>query len=63
MDCGNYLFTRANGVNIMDGIQENAMKTLEQKQIEREEVFVLFCAMAMKAAIIAAAVSLWIKHA
>jgi len=39
------------------------MKTLEEKQIEREEVFVLFCAMAMKAAIIAAAVSLWIKHA
>jgi len=59
MDCGNYLFTRANGVNIMDGIQENAMKTLEQKQIEREEVFVVFCMLVMKIAIIAAIASLF----
>lgn len=59
MDRGNYLFTRANGVNIMDGIQENAMKTLEQKQIEREEVFVVFCMLVMKIAIIAAIASLF----
>lgn len=63
MDRGNYLFTRANGVNIMDGIQENAMKTLEQKQIEREEVFVVFCMMVMKIAIIAAVASLFWSHA
>lgn len=63
MDCGNYLFTRANGVNIMDGIQENAMKTLEQKQIEREEVFVVFCMLVMKIAIIAAVASLFWSHA
>lgn len=62
MDCGNYLFTRANGVNIMDGIQENAMKTLEQKQIEREEVFVVFCMLVMKIAIIAAVASLFWSH-
>jgi len=62
MDCGNYLFTRANGVNIMDGIQENAMKTLEQKQIEREEVFVVFCMLVMKIAIIAAIASLFWSH-
>lgn len=62
MDYGNYLFTRANGVNIMDGIQENAMKTLEQKQIEREEVFVVFCMLVMKIAIIAAVASLFWSH-
>jgi hypothetical protein len=62
MDCGNYLFTRANGVNIMDGIQENSMKTLEQKQIEREEVFVVFCMLVMKIAIIAAIASLFWSH-
>lgn len=63
MDCGNYLFTRADSVNIMDGIQENSMKTLEQKQIEREEVFVVFCMLVMKIAIIAAVASLFWSHA
>jgi hypothetical protein len=38
------------------------MKTLEQKQIEREDVFVAFCAITMKLAVIAAFASLWIKH-
>ena len=35
------------------------MKTLEQKQIEREEVFVVFCMLVMKIAIIAAIASLF----
>ncbi len=35
------------------------MKTLEQKQIEREEIFVVFCMLVMKISIIAAIASLF----
>lgn len=38
------------------------MKTLEQKQIEREEVFVVFCMLVMKIAIIVAIASLFWSH-
>jgi len=38
------------------------MKTLEQKRNEQEEVFVVFCVVAMKLAIIACVVVLGIRH-
>ncbi len=38
------------------------MKTLEQKQIEREECFVVFCALVMKIAIVGCAVALSLRH-
>jgi hypothetical protein len=60
---GHYLHIKISGIQTEIYTRESGMKTLEEKQIEREEAFVMFCALAMKAAIVAAAVSLWVNHA
>lgn len=57
-----YLSIKISGIQTEIYTQERSMKTLQEKQIEREEAFVVFCALAIKAAIIAAAISLWVNH-
>lgn len=38
------------------------MKTLEQKRIDQEEVFVIFCVMVMKLAVIGCVVAIGIRN-